>query len=197
MNKIIKYVIVDILRNKIVIAYTLCLLLLSMGLFSLEDNSEKALVSLMSIVLFLVPLINLIFSAIYVYNSNEFIQLLAAQPIQRKTLWISIFCGLACSLSLAFIICRVVPIFLFSGSELGISLLLMGIFLSIIFIAIALLAAVYNRDKAKGIGLFILIWIYFSIVFDALVLLVLFQFMVLFLSYILLVLSLLITINHA
>ncbi|HIX55302.1 MAG TPA: ABC transporter permease [Candidatus Sphingobacterium stercoripullorum] len=177
MNKIIKYVIVDILRNKIVIAYTLCLLLLSMGLFSLEDNSDKALVSLMSIVLFLVPLINLIFSAIYVYNSNEFIELLAAQPIQRKTLWISIFCGLACSLSLAFIIGCGIPIFLFSGSEVGISLLLMGIFLSVIFIAIALLAAVYNRDKAKGIGLSILIWIYFAIVFDALVLFVLFQFM--------------------
>ena len=51
------------------------------------------------------------------------------------------------------------------------------VFFSVIFIAIALLAAVYNRDKAKGIGLSILIWIYFAIVFDALVLFVLFQFM--------------------
>jgi len=39
-----------------------------------------------------------------------------------------------------------------------------------------LLASVKTRDKAKGIGLAILLWFYFSIIFDGLVLFLLFQF---------------------
>ena len=39
-----------------------------------------------------------------------------------------------------------------------------------------MLAAVKTRDKAKGIGVSILLWLYFSIIFDGLVLFILFQF---------------------
>ena len=52
----------------------------------------------------------------------------------------------------------------------------MGILLSIIFVAIAMLAAVKMRDKAKGIGAAILLWLYFTLLFDGLVLFLLFQF---------------------
>ena len=51
-----------------------------------------------------------------------------------------------------------------------------GIVLSVIFSAIALFAAVLIRDKAKGIGIAILLWLYFSLLFDGLVLFILFQF---------------------
>ena len=51
-----------------------------------------------------------------------------------------------------------------------------GLLLTIIFVAIALLAAVYTRDKAKGIGIAVLLWLYFSLMFDGLVLFILFQF---------------------
>jgi Cu-processing system permease protein len=52
----------------------------------------------------------------------------------------------------------------------------MGLFLSVVFVSIAMLAASFSRDKAKGIGLSILLWLYFSLIFDALVLFFLFQF---------------------
>lgn len=52
----------------------------------------------------------------------------------------------------------------------------MGLLLSIIFVAIAMLAGVMTRDKAKGIGISILLWLYFSLLFDAMVLFMLFQF---------------------
>ena len=42
--------------------------------------------------------------------------------------------------------------------------------------AIAMLAVVKTRDKAKGIGVAILLWLYFSLLFDGLVLFLLFQF---------------------
>ena len=79
MNKLVKYVCADILRNRIVIGYTAFLLLISMSVFSLEDNASKGLLSLLNVVLIIVPLVSVIFSTIYVYNSAEFIELLVSQ----------------------------------------------------------------------------------------------------------------------
>ncbi len=176
MKKIIKYVILDILRNRIVMAYTGFLLIISFSIFNLEDTAGKGLLSLLNIVLIIVPLVSIIFSTIYIYNSAEFIELLVSQPIKRKTLWLSIFIGLAGSMSLAFFIGAGIPVLLFGFSATGITMIATGILLSIIFVAIALLASVRTRDKAKGIGVAILLWFYFSILFDGLVLFTLFQF---------------------
>jgi Cu-processing system permease protein len=176
MKKIIKYVITDILRNKIVIAYTLLLLIISFSVFTLQDNSDKGLLSLMNIVLIIVPLICIIFSTIYIYNSAEFIELLVSQPLQRKHLWLSLFAGMAIALTLAFFIGAGIPVLLYSFTPAGLILIGVGLLLTLIFVAIALLAAVYTRDKAKGIGLAVLMWLYFSIIFDGLVLFILFQF---------------------
>jgi Cu-processing system permease protein len=51
-----------------------------------------------------------------------------------------------------------------------------GVMLSVIFVAIAMLAAVHTRDKAKGIGVTVFLWLYFSLLFDGIVLFLLFQF---------------------
>ncbi len=176
MKKIIKYVIADILRNKIVLAYTVCLLAISLSVFSLEDNSTKGLLSLLNIILIIVPLICIIFSAIYIYNSAEFIELLVSQPLKRKAIWMSLFIGLATSLSIAFLVGIGIPVCLYEFSITGIMMVIIGLVLSIIFTGIAMLAALQTRDKAKGIGLSILLWLYFSILFDGLVLFLLFQF---------------------
>ncbi|WP_411275454.1 ABC transporter permease [Daejeonella sp.] len=176
MNKIIKYVISDILRNKIVIIYTVFLLASSLTVFSFEDNNSKGLLSLLNIILLVVPLVSIIFSTIYIYNSAEFIELLVSQPLKRKSIWLSIFSGLAISLSLSFFIGAGLPILLYQSNMIGMTMILSGIALSVIFVAIALLATVYTRDKAKGIGAAIMLWLYFSLLFDGFVLFLLFQF---------------------
>ena len=176
MKKIIKYVIVDILRNKIVLIYTAFLLVISLSVFNLEDNASKGLLSLLNIVLIIVPLVSIIFSTIYIYNSSEFIELLVSQPLQRKKIWLSLFIGLSGSLSLAFFVGAGIPIILYSPTDTGLIMLGMGLILSVIFVAIAMLAVVTTRDKAKGIGVAILLWLYFSLLFDGLVLFILFQF---------------------
>src|SRR5436853_1664031 len=104
MKKVIKYVVVDILRNKIVLGYTIFLLAIAMSAFNLEDNASKGLLSLLNIILIIVPLVSIIFSTIYIYNSAEFIELLVSQPLKRRTIWLSLFTGLAASLSLAFFV---------------------------------------------------------------------------------------------
>ena len=176
MKKIVKYVIADILRNRIVIIYTLFLLAASLTVFSLEDNSSKGLLSLLNIILIILPLVSIIFSTIYIYNSNEFIELLVSQPLKRKTIWLSLFIGLASSLSIAFVIGAGIPILIYQANLIGFTMILVGILLSIIFVAIALFATVKTRDKAKGIGASIMLWLYFSLLFDGFVLFLLFQF---------------------
>lgn len=176
MKKIIKYVIIDIMRNKIMLAYTLFLLVISFSIFNLEDNSSKGLLSMLNIILIIVPLVSMLFSAIYVYNSSEFLELLVSQPLKRRSIWLSLFAGLACSLSVAFFIGAGIPILLYEATATGFMMLATGLILSVIFVSIAMLAAVITRDKAKGIGVTILLWLYFSLIFDGLVLFILFQF---------------------
>jgi len=158
------------------IIYTIVLLATSFTLFSLEDNTNKGLLSLLNIILIIVPLFSLLFSTIYIYNSAEFIELLVSQPLQRKSIWQSFSIGLAISLCLAFIIGIGLPVLIFQFNTIGLIFIIVGTLLSIIFVAIALWAAVQIRDKAKGIGMAILLWMYFSLLFDGFVLFLLFQF---------------------
>ncbi len=176
MKKIIKYVMTDILQNRIVLVYTIFLLVTSFSIFSLEDNNSKGLLSLLNIILLIVPLVSVIFSTIYVYNSAEFLELLVSQPLKRKAIWLSLFAGLSGSLTISFFIGCGIPILIYQFNAIGFMMLGTGILLSVIFVAIAMLAAVQTRDKAKGIGVSILLWLYFSILFDGLVLFALFQF---------------------
>jgi len=176
MKKVIKYVIIDILRNKIMLAYTAFLLVLSFSIFSLEDNSAKGLLGLLNIILIIVPLVSIVFSTIYVYNSAEFIELLVSQPLKRKTIWMSLFTGLASSMVLAFMVGVGIPILIYQSDITGMMMMVIGILLSVIFVAIAMLAAVKTRDKAKGIGIAVLLWLYFSLLFDGFVLFLVFQF---------------------
>lgn len=176
MKKIIKYIIIDILRNKIMLAYTIFLLVISLGVFSLEDNSTKGLLSLLNLVLIIVPLVSILFTAIYIYNSADFLELLVSQPLKRKAIWLSVFAGLSFSLAFAFFVGVGIPILIYQATDTGFMMLGTGLLLSIIFVAIAMLAAVKTRDKAKGIGVTILLWLYFSLLFDGFVLFLLFQF---------------------
>lgn len=176
MNKIIKYVITDLLRSRAITIYAVILLVLSISVFSIEGNADKGVVSLLNIVLFVVPLVSIIFSTVYLYNSAEFIELLVSQPLQRRTIWMSIFTGLAGAVSVAFLAGVGIPIILYAFTPSGIVLLSCGVVLSVVFVAVAMWTAVRIRDKAKGIGLAILLWLYFALLFDALVLFLLFQF---------------------
>ena len=175
MKKIVKYVLMDILRNRIVLLYTALLLAVSCAVFCLEDNADKGMLSLLNVVLIIVPMMCAVFSTIYNYNSSEFIELLVSQPLRRRQIWLSLFTGLATALSLALLVGIGLPLLVFRPTAAGAMLLITGVALSVIFVAIALLASVRTRDKAKGIGKAILLWLFWSLLWDALVLFVLFQ----------------------
>ena len=176
MNRIIKYIVLDILKNKTVLAYTLLLALLTWGVFSLEDNTSKGMLTLLNVILLSVPLVSIMFSTIYIYNSSEFIELLLSQPIKRNSIYTSLFIGLAVSMVLAFMIGAGIPILIFVPQTAGIMMILAGCAISMVFVSIAFLSSILTRDKSKGIGIAIMFWLYFSLLFDGLILFLLFQF---------------------
>ncbi|MGV3539227.1 MAG: ABC transporter permease subunit [Rufibacter sp.] len=176
MGKIIKYVFYDIVRNKIVVAYTVFLLLLTVGLFSLGGNPDKGILSLLNLVLLTVPLISIVFATTHFYNSYEFMELLVAQPINRRKIFMSEYLGVACSLSGVFMLGVGLPLLLLGASVTGLYLLVTGVLITFIFVALAFLASVLTRDKAKGIGIALLLWFYFALMYDGIVLFILFSF---------------------
>lgn len=176
MNRITKFVILDILKNRILLIYTFLLAILSWSVFSLEDNSTKGLLSLLNIILLIVPLVAVIFSTIYQYNSAEFVELLLSQPVQRKKIWLSLFFGLSASMMLAFSIGAGIPLLIYEPSTVGFMMFGIGNIISVVFVALALLSAILTRDKAKGIGISIMLWLFFALLFDGLVLFLMFQF---------------------
>src|SRR4029079_3328635 len=145
MLKISKYVLYDIVRNKVIIAFTLFLFIVSMSLFQMEENSSKAVLSLLNIVLIVVPLVSLVFSTIHWYNSYEFIELMLTQPVSRKKVLLSEFTGLSSSLVTAFLIGVGVPVLVYNFNGTGMALLLAGSLLTLVFTSIAFLASVRSR----------------------------------------------------
>jgi Cu-processing system permease protein len=176
MLKISKYVLYDIVRNKVTIAYTVFLLLVSLSLFQMEEASTKAVMSLTNIVLIVVPLVSMVFATIHWYNSYEFIELMLTQPISRKKVLLSEYAGTSASLLGAFGVGVGLPVALYHFDATGLALILIGALLTLVFTSIAFLGSVLSRDKAKGIGVALMLWFYFALIYDGLVLLVLFSF---------------------
>jgi Cu-processing system permease protein len=159
-----------------VISYTILLLLISLAFFGFEADPNKGLLSLLNIILMVVPLVSIIFTTIQFYNSYEFLELLSAQPISRKTIFFSQYWGVSISLSLAFLIGGGLPTYIFEGSVSGLILVLCGLLLTLVFVSLAFLASAMTKDKAKGIGISLGIWFYFTIVYDGFVLTALLSF---------------------
>lgn len=175
MNQIIKIILLDILKNKIVLVYTLILSALCWSSFALEDNSAKGLLTVLNIILFTVPLVSVLFATIYLYNSAEFIELLVSQPVKRQKIWLSLFLGLTLSMILAFAVGAGIPLLVFAPDATGLMMLLVGALITMIFISLAFLSSILTRDKAKGIGIAIMVWLFFALLFDGIVLFLLFQ----------------------
>ncbi|MCC6684532.1 MAG: ABC transporter permease subunit, partial [Bacteroidia bacterium] len=99
-----------------------------------------------------------------------------AQPLKRSTILLGEYIGVALSLSFAFLTGIGIPIILFDATATGFVLILSGTLLTLVFISLAFLSSVITRDKAKGIGTSLMLWFYFSIIYDALILTLLFTF---------------------
>lgn len=174
--KLVKYILFDLVRSRFVLFYFLLLLLFTGTFVLLQDDVSKVQLSLLNIIILVIPLVSVIFATIHWYNSSEFIEVLLAQPISRKRIFISEFIALSLAVGGAFLLATGIPLLIFYPDTVSLLLIIGGFFLTIIFIALAFWSAVFTRDKAKGIGLSLVFWLYFSLIYDGLILMIMFNF---------------------
>lgn len=176
MKTIVKYVFLDLLRNKTVMVYTAVLVLLSVSVLSLDSNTSKGLLSLLNITLLFVPIISILFATIYFFNSIEFIELLLAQPVKRRMVLLAEYTGLASSLCIAYLAGIGVPLLILAPGLHALILLVSGLLLSLAFTALALLIFVLFKDKTKGIGVALITALFFTLIFDGLLMMFIYAF---------------------
>jgi Cu-processing system permease protein len=175
--KIVKYELHDVIRSRWLLAYGAFFLVITDALLRFSDVPTKALLSLMSIVLFIIPLVSAVFGTMYLYNAREFTELLLAQPVGRRQMYAGLYLGLALPLSASFLLGIGVPFgmhgILADAALRGTVLALAGAGagLTFVFLGLAILIAVKADDKVKGLGAAIGIWLAFAVLYDGLVLL--------------------------
>lgn len=182
MRKILKYCFFDLFRSRWNYIYLGFFLAITSGFFTLGGGAEKVVISLMNISLVLVPLIASMFGIIYYYNSREFTELLLAQPIPRRKIFLGQYLGLGLSLNASFLIGVFVPFLLFGGFASGegaqiLVLMISGVALNFIFVALGFFIALKNENRIRGFGLTILSWLFFAVLYDGifLILLIIFR----------------------
>ncbi|MEO7501108.1 MAG: ABC transporter permease subunit [Gemmatimonadaceae bacterium] len=173
--KIAAFEVRDVLRSRWLIGYALFFLVVTDVLLRF-GSGDKALLSLVNVVLFVTPLVTLVFATVYQYNSREFIELLLAQPVKRRQLFGGLFLGVALPLSVVFILSVGIPTIAHRSDNpvaigtLG-ALLGIGFALTAVFTAIAFLVVARIDDRMKGLGVAIVLWLMFALLYDGLVLL--------------------------
>ena len=178
MLKILRYSIYDLMRSRWTYIYFAFYLMLSFGLMMMSRDLTKVIVSLMNVVLVIVPLIATMFSVMYHYNSREFTQLLLAQPIPRRSIFLGQYLGIAISLAVSTVLGLLIPFLvygLFQSTEIWnfLALIVVSIFLSFIFSAIAFYIALCNENRIRGFGWAVFVWLFFAVIYDGLFLLLL------------------------
>ena len=175
--KVLRYQLSDVRRSRGVLIYTLALLGLTEALLRFGGGGARSVISLLNVALILVPLVSALFGAIYIYGAREFIELLLAQPVRRRSLFLGLYGGLALPLTAGFILAVGLPFVWHGalgdggGSALA-ALLAAGSLLTCSFTGVALLAALSSDDRARGLGLALGAWLGATVLYDAGVLLV-------------------------
>ena len=165
----------NVARSRWLIAYAVVLLGLTDVLFRFGGSGERVVLSLTNVILALVPLVGLVLGAMHVYQSREFIELMLAQPVGRRTLFGALYAGLALPLAGAFALGVGLPLLwhgqLLGGTAGGFTLLLAGVALTLVFTALAFVIALLFEERAAGLGAAIVTWLLTVVVYDGLLLL--------------------------
>jgi len=175
MVRIAWYEVRDVARGKWLLLYGAFFLALTDGLFRFVGDGSRVLLSLVSLVLFLIPMVGLLFGTVYLYGAREFNELLLAQPVNRRQMYGGLYLGLATPLAGAMVLGIALP-FLVRGIGDGrapVTLLVLlgtGVALTMVFVALAFVIAVSVKDRLKGLGAAIVLWLAFTFLYDGLVL---------------------------
>jgi len=173
--KIMKYELRDVGRSRSLFAYALFFAIVTDALLRFGGGG-KALVSLASVALFIIPLVALVFGTVFLDNARDFTELLLAQPITRRQLYSGLYLGLTLPLGAAFVAGVLVPFALHrAASDAALraslaALLAVGVTLTFVFTAFAFVIAAWSEDRLRRMGTAIGVWLLLAVLYDGLVL---------------------------
>jgi len=172
--KIMKYELRDVARSRALIAYALFFAIVTDALLRFGGGG-KALVSLASIALFIIPLVALVFGTVFLDNARDFTELLLAQPITRRQLYSGLYLGLSIPLAGAFAAGVIVPFALHRAVDPAVrtslaALVAIGVTLTFVFTAFAFVIAAWSEDRLRRMGTAIGVWLLLAVLYDGLVL---------------------------
>lgn len=172
---IARFQVQDALSSRWLLVHTLIYLVIAEGLLMSTGFTDKALVSLINVVLLLVPLVALLFGVIHQYNNRDYTIWMLTQPLERRSLFAGLFLGLTLPMVLSFAVGITLP-FLWHGglaeSQPGRLLTLIGLgsALTLSGVGVSSSLAIRFADRVRGIGLALVIWLVYALLFDGLIL---------------------------
>ena len=139
---------------------------------------EFTIASLVSLVIYLIPLIALIlgFDAIVGERERGSLDLLLSMPITRFELLLGKYLGLAAALAFSTLAgFGLVAVVLSTQLDLGALLhyfgfMLSSVLLGMAFLSLAVMVSVFAADRTRASGMAIALWFFFVLVFDLLLL---------------------------
>ena len=165
----------DVGRRRWLVIYGLFYLIVTDVLFRFGGSGGRTVLSLTNVVLGLVPLVSIVFGTMHLYQAREFIQMMLAQPVGRRPLYIGLYGGLALPLAGTFVAGVGLPLLWHGAAADAIVpvavLLATGAALSLIFTGLAFVIALACRDRAAGLATAILVWLASTVLYDGLMLL--------------------------
>ena len=174
--QLVRYQLRNVVRGRAVLVYGLLLLAVSWGLVRFAGSPERALLSLGNVVLIVVPLVGLVFGTVFFYDAREFNELVLSQPVGRTPVYRGLYWGLTLPLIGVFVLAVIPPLLMVRPSwEVGVAILTLtmgGVLLTAVFVAIATWLAVRFDEPIKGLGSALVVWFFFVVLYDALVLMV-------------------------
>jgi Cu-processing system permease protein len=164
----------DVGRRRWLLAYGLFYVALTDALYRFGGTGARTVLSLANVVLSLVPLVSLLFGTMYLYHAREFIQMILAQPVSRRAVFIGLYGGLVIPLAGSFLIGVGIPLAwhgALSDAPVAVVVTLgTGMALSLVFTGLAFVIALAFHDRAVGLGAAILAWLTATVLYDGLVL---------------------------
>lgn len=142
------------------------------------QSAEATIASLVSLVIYLIPLIALLlgFDAVVGERERGSLDLLLALPITRGELLLGKYLGLAAALTLS-TLAGFAAVAVLMARQLGanglyhyLGFMLSSVLLGLAFLSLAVLLSVLARDRTRASGLAITLWFGFVLVFDLLLL---------------------------
>lgn len=170
-RKIVKYQLRDVIRSRWLAAYAAFFMVTTDALLRFSDTAAKAFLSMTNLVLFVIPLVSIVFGTVYLYNAREFTELLLAQPVTRRQMFAGLYLGLALPLAAGFLAGVGLPLAwhgMLGPDEAAsiVTLLAAGLALTGVFLALAVMIAVRLNDRLRGLGAAIGLWLLLTVVYD-------------------------------